>query len=360
MRMFSNIAVCLLSLLIAVSVPAQEEGLTRRVYVSLGGENKLVWLALDENGKLKKEGAIETGAGPGPMALLAKQRLLYVGTRSDKGVRLYKLGSSGTPEFIASSPLIGNPVYVTVDPARKYLIAAHYGEGKVSTYALNANGVPSKEPTQVLDTLKNPHSVQVDASGSRVYVPNTGSDVIFDRGWNVEKGTLAPENGNDAKSQTGSGPRHFAFHPFLPEIYFVNEKDSTVGVYEKTGSSGKLVSLQVIGTLPQDFKGNNTCADIHVSPNGKYVYASNRGHNSIAVFRVDAGSGRLEMVETVPTEKIPRAFQIDPSGEFLVAAGQESGAIAAYKIDKATGKLTLTDTMTLGKSPSWVEITLGR
>lgn len=339
---------------------AQEEGVSRRVYVSLGGENKLAWLSLDGKGKLKKEGELETGAGPGPMALLHKQRLLYLGTRGDKSLKLYRLGSAGTPEFVASTDLIGNPVYLTVDPARKFLLAAHYVEGKVSCYSLGANGVPKKEPVQVLETLKNPHSVQVDGSVGTVFVPNTGSDVIFSREWNGSNGQVSGSRDGDVKSLAGSGPRHFAFHPFLPEVYFVNEKNSSVSVYEKAGAKARLELLQTISTVPMNYSGNNTCADIHVRPDGKFVYASNRGHNSLAVFKIDAGSGKLALVEVTGTEKIPRAFQIDPSGEFLVCAGQESGALAAYRIDKATGRLTLTDVVKVGKSPAWVEITLGR
>jgi 6-phosphogluconolactonase len=108
--------------------------------------------------------------------------------------------------------------------------------------------------------------------------------------------------------------------------------------------------------LPEKYKRPNTCADIHVTPNGKFVYASNRGHNSIAGYRVDAGSGKLEVVEQTATEKIPRAFNIDPTGKFMVVAGQDSGKIAVFMIDNQSGKLIQTDSVEVGKGPAWVEI----
>jgi 6-phosphogluconolactonase len=167
---------------------------------------------------------------------------------------------------------------------------------------------------------------------------------------------ISTDASNDVDTKKGSGPRHFAFHPILPEVYFVNEKDSTVSVFEKDEITGKLKHLQTISTLPQNYQGPNTCADIHVTPNGKFVYASNRGHNSIAGYRVDAGSGKLEAIEQTVTEKIPRAFNIDPTGNFLVVAGQDSGKIAVFMIDSQTGKLTNTDSVQVGKGPAWVEI----
>ncbi len=326
------------------------------VYISVGGDNKLAWFNLDEKGKLQKGGEIMTDAGPGPIAINPKQKMLYLGIRGAKSVSAYKLSDKGTPEFLGGNPIFGNPVYLNVDPSKKWLLTSHYGEGKACVYKLDANGIPTGSAIQMLDAIKYPHSIQIDKSNKMVYVPNTGADKIFVRSWDAAKGIISTDASNDVDTKKGSGPRHFAFHPILPEVYFVNEIDSTVSVFEKDEITGKLKHLQTISTLPEKYKGPNTCADIHVTPNGKFVYASNRGHNSIAGYRVDAGSGKLEAIEQTATEKIPRAFNIDPTGKFLVVAGQESGKIAVFMINNQSGKLTQTDSVEVGKGPAWVEI----
>jgi len=325
------------------------------VYISVGGDNKLAWFNLDENGRLQKGGEIMTDTGPGPIAINNKQKLLYLGIRGAKSISAYKLSNKGTPEFLVGTSIFGNPVYLTLDPSKKWLLTSHYVEGKACVYKLDSNGIPTGSP-ELIDAIKNPHSIQVDKSNKTVYIPNTGADKIFVRNWDSAKGLISTDPTNDLDTKKGSGPRHFAFHPILPEVYFVNEKDSTVSVFEKDEITGKLIHLQTIDTLPKNYQGPNTCADIHVTPNGKFVYASNRGHNSIAGYRVDAGSGKLEAIEQMVTEKTPRAFNIDPTGKFMVVAGQDSGRIAVFKIDNQTGKLTSTDSAEVGKGPAWVEI----
>ena len=326
------------------------------VYISVGGDNKLAWFNLDEKGSLQKGGEIMTDSGPGPIAINHKQKILYLGIRGAKSISSYKLSNKGTPEFLGGNPIFGNPVYLNIDPSKKWLLTSHYVEGKACVYKLDANGIPTGSPVQMIDAIKHPHSIQVDKSNKRVYVPNTGADKIFVRNWDSTKGLISTGNDDDVDSKKGSGPRHFAFHPILPEVYFVNEKDSTVSVFEKDEMTGKLKHLQTLSTLPEKYQGQNTCADIHTTPNGRFVYASNRGHDSLACYRVDAGSGQLEVIEQMMTEKTPRAFNIDPSGRFLVVAGQDSGKISVYKIDNQTGKLTKTDTVDVGKGPAWVEI----
>ncbi|NBY03078.1 MAG: lactonase family protein [Planctomycetes bacterium] len=326
------------------------------VYISVGGDNKLAWFNLDEKGKLQKGGEIMTDSGPGPIVINHKQKILYLGIRGAKSISAYKLSNKGTPEFLGGNPIFGNPVYLALDPSKKWLLTSHYVEGKSCVYKLDANGIPTGSPNQVIDAIKHPHSIQIDKSNKMAYVPNTGADKIFARNWDGSKGLISTDVTNDVDTKKGSGPRHFCFHPILPEVYFINEKDSTVSVFERDEISGKLNHLQTLSTLPQNYQGPNTCADIHVTPNGKFVYASNRGHNSIAAYRVDAGSGKLEAIEQKVTEKIPRAFNIDPTGKFLVVAGQDSGRIAVFMIDNQTGKLTGTDSVEVGKGPAWVEI----
>ncbi len=151
------------------------------------------------------------------------------------------------------------------------------------------------------------------------------------------------------------GPRHFCFHPSLDVLYFSNEQGCSVTAYRLDRSRGTLTPFQTISTLPEGYKGENTCSQIRMAPSGRFLYAPNRGHNSIACFSVDA-SGRLTSLGQTPTERVPRVFNIDPQGRFLYAAGLESGRMASYRIDGTTGKLQPLEVYEVGKAPMWVLI----
>jgi 6-phosphogluconolactonase len=150
------------------------------------------------------------------------------------------------------------------------------------------------------------------------------------------------------------GPRHFCFHPQLPAVYFVNEQGGSVTAYRLDADTGTLTPFQTISTLPDGFDGQNACAEIRITPSGRFLYASNRGHDSIACFAVAEGTGELSSLGQQPTEKTPRPFTLDPEGRFLLAAGQGSGRLATYRIDAGTGKLVPLETHALGQNPMWV------
>ena len=153
------------------------------------------------------------------------------------------------------------------------------------------------------------------------------------------------------------GPRHFCFHPDLNVVYFTDEQGCSVTGYRLDTSNGTLTAFQTITTLPEGFSGRNTCSQIQITPSGQFLYAPNRGHNSIAGFSVDASSGQLTGIGQVPTESVPSAFSLDPEGEFLFAAGSESDRLASYRINTDTGGLTPLETYSSGKRPMGVLIT---
>jgi 6-phosphogluconolactonase len=152
------------------------------------------------------------------------------------------------------------------------------------------------------------------------------------------------------------GPRHFCFHPSKNILYFSNEQGCSITAYAFDPTTGLLTSLHTVSTLPAGYDGRNTCSQIQIAPSGKFVYAPNRGHNSIACFAVDATTGHLTPTGHMPTETIPRAFSLDPTGTFLFAAGLESGRLAAYRIDSTTGLLQPLDVYPVGNRPMWVMI----
>jgi 6-phosphogluconolactonase len=152
------------------------------------------------------------------------------------------------------------------------------------------------------------------------------------------------------------GPRHYCFHPARDMVYVSDEQGSSVTAYSLDASAGTLTAVQTISSLPADYEGQNAPAQIHMHPTGRFMYLSNRGHDSIAGFAIDEATGQLTQLGQTPTEPSPRAFNLDPSGRYLFAAGQGSGRLAAYRIDERTGELAPLETTTVGENPMWVLI----
>jgi len=160
----------------------------------------------------------------------------------------------------------------------------------------------------------------------------------------LENGKMLPAEQPFIKVQNGAGPRHFTFHPNGKIAYVVNELDGTVNTFDYNNKTGQLTEIQSITTLPADYKGFNGCADIHVHPSGKFLYASNRGHNSIVIYSVDESTGQLTLVGHESTKgKFPRNFAIDPSGHYLLVANQDTNGIFLFKINQETGELEVVD-----------------
>lgn len=184
----------------------------------------------------------------------------------------------------------------------------------------------------------HPHSANADPDNRFIYVPDLGTDRIVIYRADCANMKLVPAG--EAKAAPGAGPRHMAFHPHRPFAYVINELNSTITAYERDAESGSLKEIHTVSTLPETFKGENTCAEVRITPDGKFVYGSNRGHDSIAVFAVDAQSGRLTPVDVVPSQgKTPRHFTLSPDGRHLLAAHQDTGNLVVFRIDRDTGKL---------------------
>jgi 3-carboxymuconate cyclase len=185
------------------------------------------------------------------------------------------------------------------------------------------------------------HSVNLSADNRFVIVTDLGLDEALVYRFDAAKGTLTPNDPPYAKVEPGSGPRHFAFHPTGKYAYTINEIKSTVTAFRYDRAHGTLQPMQTVSTLPADFTGQNSTAEIAVDRQGKFLYGSNRGHNSIAVFAIDSHTGTLKPVEQTATQgKTPRNFAIDPTGAYLFAANQNSGNIVLFHIDQKTGRLT--------------------
>jgi 6-phosphogluconolactonase len=224
----------------------------------------------------------------------------------------------------------------------------------VTVHAIGEDGKLGAEPLQSVPTAKMAHAVAPDTSNRWVFVPHTGPNAIFQFAFDPEKGRLMA-NPTAAKVTTpeNTGPRHLAWHPTLPVAYVENEQGSGVTAWSFDARTGTLAPGPTASSLPADFKGVNSGAEVKAHPSGKFLYSSNRGHDSIAVYRLDE-KGKPDTAGQEPTEKTPRSFDLDPSGSFLYAAGEGSGKLACYRIDRETGRLKRFATEDVGAKAWWV------
>jgi len=339
------------------SQPAQAQQ-SWQVLVSIGEDSQLARFELDpKTGKLTPRETIAVPGSPGALVLSTKQPRLYVALRNKNSVADYSLGSEpGDLELLNTTPVVENPVYLALDRNERFLLTSYYGKHKLAIYPLNGSFQVGETATEVLDTEKNPHSLQIDRSNRFLYVPNTGADSVLQYAFDAATGKLQPLDPPKVMFPTKTGPRHFYFHPQLPFVYFVNEHGSSVTACRQDSAQGTLSVLQTITTLPPDFTGKNFCAHIEITPDGKYLYASNRGHNSLAMYRIDAKSGELTSLGQQATEAIPRAFNLDPRGQYLIAAGQASHKLEVFRVDSETGTLRSLEIVPVGRGPAWVSI----
>ena len=246
-----------------------------------------------------------------------------------------------------------SPCHLAVDKTGKWLLVANYCGGNIAAFPINKDGSlgEASAVVQHAGSSANPqrqqgphaHSVNLSPDNRFAMASDLGLDQVLIYRFDAVRGTLTPSDPPFAKLKPGAGPRHFAFHPNGRFAYEINELDSSITAYAYTPANGVLEEMQTISTLPKDFTGKSYTAEVEVHPSGRFLYGSNRGHDSIAVFAIDSGKGTLTPVEQVPTQgKAPRNFAIDPTGAYLFAANQNSDNIVIFSIDQKTGKLSPT------------------
>jgi 6-phosphogluconolactonase len=281
-------------------------------------------------------------------------RLFATAETSDGQIAAFRYDpASGALTFVNQQPSQGaDPCHVSVLKTGSHILVANYSSGTFAMLPVSADGSLRPATDTIHDSGTGPnkgrqegphaHSINLDTTNKLAYGCDLGTDKIQIFRPNPKTGKLVHNDPAFAAVHPGGGPRHFAFHPKKPVVYSINELDCTVTVFAWDKVSGALRELQTITTLPRPYQPTDSCADIHVSADGKFLYGSNRGHDSIAIFAIGT-DGKLTTVGNESTQgKTPRNFAIDPSGNFLFAANQNSNTIVAYKIDKKTGKLTPT------------------
>ncbi len=243
------------------------------------------------------------------------------------------------------------PCHLCVGPDGGYLFLTNYGSGVVSMFPLAEDG--SLKPVSCVIQLEgsgiNPqrqkgphaHSININPTGRFAVVADLGTDRVMIYAIDGKNGQLTPAAQPWVDVEPGSGPRHFAFHPDRKHAYLIQEMGSMVTLFDYDEASGGLTVKQTISTLPDDYEGDSTCADIHIHPSGRFLYGSNRGHDSIAIFTINAENGRLTAVGHESTRgKTPRNFVLDAAGRYLYAANQDTHNVETFSIDPTTGLLT--------------------
>ena len=331
-----------------------------------------------KTGELSKPQIAAEAVNPSFLAIHPSGRFLYAvneagRTRSGKGGAVssfaIRLPSGELTPLNQESSGGSGPCHITMSRDGKFVLGANYGGGSVFALPVGADGKLGKATAFVQHKGKsvNPrrqaaphaHSINLDAANRFAVAADLGLDKILVYRFDAAKGTLKANAPAFTATAPGAGPRHFAFHPGGKWAYVINEMSCTVGVHDYDATKGVLTRTQTISTLPKGFEGTNSCAEILVHPSGKFVYGSNRGHESIAIFAVDGATGRLRALGHEPTQgKRPRNFCIDPTGAYLLAANQTTGNVVVFRIDGKTGLLKATGHSVQVPGPACVRMML--
>jgi 6-phosphogluconolactonase len=302
---------------------------------------------------------------PSWLGLDRRARVLYSAHGEGEIVSAFRIDAeTGHLSFLGTQATKGkNGVRLGIDADNRVVVLANYSSGTVAVLPINADGslAPVTDlralegtpgPHRTEQTMSHPHDVVFEPRGRFIVVPDKGLDAVFVFRLDAA-GRLVAADPPSVASRPGAGPRHAAFHPSRPCVYVLNELDSTLATYRLDEQRGALTALQVITTLPTSFTGTNTTSEIAVAPSGRFVYASNRGHDSLAIFAVDDATGVLAPVGWEPTQgRTPRFFALEPTGTFLYAANQDSDTIVGFRVDTASGRLTPTGHVVKTGSPS--------
>ncbi len=329
-----------------------------RLYLANRHDDSLMRFDMDEaSGELTLRQTLKLEGEPAPMCVSPDQRTLYVARRKAEKVSAFSISpKDGSVKLISetSIPGQGGACYLSPDRSGKFLLSAYYFEGKVAVHRLRENGSVKEGAIQTIATEKNAHCILPDHRNRLVLVPHTGPNAVYQFIFNEKTGKLSPSKFAKYVPEKKLSPRHVAYHPAGKFVYVVNEGSSSVTACHI--KSEAIHPIHTLSTLPADFKERNTCADVEVHPTGKFLFCSNRGHDSVAMFSIDEKTGRLTSLGQERTEKVPRSFNVDPTGNFLVAAGLRANKLTVFRIDQGTGKLKPLKTYEVGKGPTWVQI----
>lgn len=314
------------------------------------------------SGRLTEMGLAAETANPSFLAVDANARFLYAVNEVQKykdqssgGVSAFSINAAtGKLALLNEVPSGGaDPCYVSLDKTGKYVLVANYTGGSVAVFPVQPDGSlgaasafvqhKGSGPNRERQEAAHAHWIETTPDNRFAVAADLGLDELLVYHFDAANGSLTPNDPPFAKTEPGAGPRHVAFSHDGRFVYSVNELQSTVSAFSYNAAAGTLSPLQTVSTLPKDFSKENDGAEIAIHPNGRFLFASNRGHDSIAVFAIDKAKGTLRLIDNFSVKgRTPRNFAIDPTGSRLLVANQDTGNIVVFRIDRKTGRLTAT------------------
>src|SRR5499426_1574442 len=353
------------------------------VYVSNAEDGDIGMYTLQPDGSLQPGERVKADKIVMPMAVSPDRRFLIAAVRS-KPYRAFSYSidrGSGALTPAGTGLLTESMPYISLDRSGRFLLGASYGANLVSVNPVGSDGRVG-EPLQVVPTARNAHSIRTDNTNRFVFAPHLGTDQVFQFLFDDKSGRLTANTPPILQLKQGTGPRHLVVSADNRFVYLLNELTGTVTTLALDANTGLLKEVDSVSVLPADTKltpgmprgavgapgapgtsqaPRNTdndiwAADLHLTPNGRFLYASERTTSTLGAFRVDGTSGRLSYLGSTPTEKQPRGFAIDPTGRFVVVAGEKSDTLSSYAIDAENGALKLIGRYPTGKGANWVEI----
>jgi 6-phosphogluconolactonase len=352
------------SSLIGARKAMADTSLATTVYVSNAGSKEVFVLAMNRaTGELD---LIEKTPVPGtdkpspaslPMATSPDKKFLYAQLRSDPyPVSTFAIERpSGKLKPLATTPLVDQMAYINCDRGGRHLLCASYVGAKLAIYPINAQGIVEAKATQIVDTKPKAHCVVIDSANKHVYLPVLGGDIVMEFNYDPMTGTVSPDGPGQVATKDGAGPRHFTIHPNKHWGYLITETTATIGAYA-IATDGRLKEIAFVDTGDYNGKDSAAASDIHVTPNGRFLYGAVRTTSMLHGYKIDQAKGTLTEIGKWPTEKTPRGFNIDPRGRFLLSVGMDSNAMTVHAIDHASGELKPVHQYPMGTQPNWIEI----
>ena len=336
----------------------QESAPTIAYVANADSREIMVWRLRAETGEFSLIERVHVAGTVMPLAVSPSRRFLYASLRSEPfSVACFSIDhEDGRLAYIASAKFPDQMCYLATDRTGRFLLSASYQGSLLTVHAIDSDGAVQPEPIETLPTPPHAHAVMTDPSNRYLLASSLGGDALMRWRFDASSGRVAPDSLTKIATAQRSGPRHFAFHPNRPFLYLLNELDATVNVYAFDSSSGLIRPIQTVSAMPEGSSETPSAADLHITPNGRFLYASERTTSTLAGFQIDHVSGRLSALGHTPTETQPRGFAIDPRGSFLLAVGQRSHHLTVYAIDEETGGLDVRERYPMGQNPNWVEI----
>lgn len=333
-------------------------------YVSVRRDNRVSTFTMDPaSGKVTWRDQVRVDGGPDPMALDPRGRFLYVACRDRQQMSSFRIdAATGALTLVGTIPLQGEPIQIITDRTGRYILSDFFYQSTIGVHAVNSQGQIAFPPIEWRYTAYGAHGIEIDPSNRYVFVPHVarsgGPNAVAQLRFDARTGRLAPNTPAFLPLHDNEGPRHLVVHPTLPVAFSADEQGCSATAYRVDAAKGTLTKLHSISTVPSDYtvKGQITCSELLIHPNGRFLFVVTREHNSISSFAIDPSTGRLTHAHRVPTEPDVRALCLDPAGRFMAAAGSggTAGRMVTYEVSAATGTMTPLEAYDAGNGPMWI------